>query len=195
MRQLKTPIDKATRLHYQARREFLTQTIAQRSGVTKPERNTLRSTEVHTSDAVHRFTNRRGVRAGHVAGLAISDEGAFALMSPLKFAMQTLQRGDRVSLFFYGPAVRALTKGFEARIKGPARPYDQAGPPTPDSGSYVRPDMLIAGLKAAGVKLYVCGSSMREYGVALEDLAFDAEVAEYDTFLSDSGTSDLHIYV
>lgn len=195
MRQLKTPIDRATRLHYQARREFLTQTVAQRSGVVKPERNTLRSTEVHTADATHRFANRRATRTGHTVGLAISDAGAYALMSPLKFAMQTVQRGDDVSLFFYGPAVRVLTKGFEARISSAARPFDQAGPPTPDEGGFVRTEMLIAGLTASGVKLYVCGSSMREFGVTMEDLAFKAEVAEYDTFLSDSKTSDLHIYV
>ncbi len=195
MRQLRTPMNRATGLHYRARREFLSQTIAQRSGMVKPEINTLRSTEVHTADATHRFTNRKGMRAGHSVGLAISDEDAFALMTPLKFAMQARQRGDSVSLFFYGPAVRAVTRGFEARIGGPARPFDQFGPPTPERGGYMRPELLIAGLKAAGVKLYVCGSSMREFGVTNDDLAFETEIAEYDSFLSNSETSDLHIYV
>ena len=189
------PIDQAARLHYQARREFLTQTVAQRSGVVNPERNTLRSTEVHTADATHRFANRRGTRAGHTMGLAISDSGAYALMSPLKFAMQTLQRGDHVSLFFYGPAVRVLAKGFQAALVGAARPFGQAGPPTPDEGGYIRPELLISGLKASGAKLYICGSSMREFGLTTDELAFDAETVEYDTFLSDSETSDLHIYV
>ncbi len=188
------PVDKGSK-HYRARREFLSQTVVQRAGLAKPEINTLRTTEVHTADATHRFANRKGTRAGHSVGLAISDPDAFALMAPLKFGIAARSRGDRVSLFFYGPAVRVLAHGFEARINGPSRPYGQLGPPTPEDGGYARPELLIAALEIGGAHVYVCGSSMREYGVTRDDLAFNADIAEYDTFLSRSETSDLHIYV
>ena len=64
-------------------------------------------------------------RAGPRLAAVISDPGLQELLSPLGFALAAALEGAEVSLYFQGPAVRVLAKGFTEKLHGPARPFSR----------------------------------------------------------------------
>lgn len=134
--------------------------------------------------------------SGHKLAAVISDDGLFELLSPLGFALGAALEGDEVSLYFLGPAVRVLAKGYKAKMHGPGRPFSRF----PRSGlakvGHIPPQDKITQLQELGAQLYACGPSMEHYKVALSDLAFgDVVVCEYLTFMEQMRSADIHLYV
>ena len=135
-------------------------------------------------------------RSGHKLAAVISDDGLFELLSPLGFALAAALEGDDVSIYFLGPAVRVLAKGYKAKMHGPGRPFSRV----PRSGlarvGHIPPQDKITQLQELGAQLYACGPSMDHYKVDQADLAFeDVIVSEYLTFMEQMHTADIHLYV
>ncbi len=154
--------------------------------------------DVVTEGGSQRFVIEKGVerRSGHKLAAIVSDDGLFELLSPLGFALGAALEGDDVSLYFLGPAVRVLAKGYVAKMHGVGRPFSRF----PRSGlakvGHVPPQDKIAQLLELGAKLYACGPSMAHYKVAAEDLMFDdITVCEYLTFMEQMHTADVHMSV
>ena len=107
-------------------------------------------------------------RAGPRLAAVISDPGLQELLSPLGFALAAALEGAEVSLYFQGPAVRVLAKGFTEKLHGPARPFSR----------------------------FARGPSMRHFKVAKSDLAFPGvTVAEYLTFMGTMARADIHLFI
>ncbi len=85
------------------------------------------------TSAQSRYIITKGTTApsGRRLAAVISDPGLEELLSPLGFALAAALEGIEVSLYFQGPAVRALAKGFTEKLRGWARP--SAG--SPERGS------------------------------------------------------------
>jgi len=81
----------------------------------------------------------RPPRPGQRLAAVISDPGLEELLSPLGFALAAALEGTGVSLYFQGPAVRVLAKGFTESCTGRAGPSaGSPGPGSPRPGTFRR---------------------------------------------------------
>jgi predicted peroxiredoxin/TusA-related sulfurtransferase len=126
----------------------------------------------------------------------ISDAGLEELLSPLAFALAAALEGSDVSLYFQGPAVRVLAKGFTEHLHGPGRPFSRLARAGLARAGHVRAQEKLRQLQALGGRLYACAGSMQHFKVARTDLAFsDVTVAEYLTFMEIMAHADINIFV
>ena len=79
----------------------------------------------HEPDLQRYFIAKREVAktAPRKLALVVSNPGLEELLSPLAFALAGALEGMEVAIYFQGPAVRALTKGFKAKLHGANRPF------------------------------------------------------------------------
>jgi len=135
-------------------------------------------------------------RAGPRLAAVISDPGLQELLSPLGFALAAALEGAEVSLYFQGPAVRVLAKGFTEKLHGPARPFSRFARAGLTRAGHVPAQQKIGQLQALGAHLFACGPSMRHFKVAKSDLAFPGvTVAEYLTFMGTMARADIHLFI
>lgn len=135
-------------------------------------------------------------RSGRRFAAVISDPGLEELLSPLGFALSAALEGVEVSLYFQGPAVRVLTRGFVDRLRGPSRPFSRFARSSLNAIGHIPAQEKIAQLQRLGAHLYACGPSMEHFKVRPVDLAFaGVTIAEYLTFMEVMANADIHIYV
>jgi len=153
--------------------------------------------DVVTDGATRRFVIEKGPDRRSTLKFAaiISDDGLFELLSPLGFALAAALEGHEVALYFQGPAVRILGRGFVAKMHGLGRPFSRF----PRAGlakiGHLPPEQKIAQLQELGARLYVCGPSMEHYKVDPDDLAFpDVTIASYPTFMEQMDSADIHLF-
>lgn len=145
-----------------------------------------------------RYTIRKGKprRTGRRFAAVISNPGLEELLSPLSFALAAALEGLDVSLYFQGPAVRVLTRGFVDKLSGPSRPFSRFARSGLVAQGHLPAQEKITQLQSLGAHIYVCGPSMQHFKVHPEDLAFEGvTVAEYMTFMEVMTTADINFYV
>lgn len=154
--------------------------------------------DVAADGKTRRFVIEKGPAQGPRRKLAaiISDHGLFELLSPLGFALAAALEGHEVVLYFQGPAVRILSRGFTAKMHGPGRPFSRFPRAGLAKAGHLPPEEKIAQLQHLGARLYACGPSMDHYKVELDDLAFaDVTIASYPTFMEQMDSSDIQLFV
>jgi predicted peroxiredoxin/TusA-related sulfurtransferase len=135
-------------------------------------------------------------RSGRRLAAVISDPGLEELLSPLGFALAGALEGIDVSLYFQGPAVRVLAKGFTEKLHGPSRPFSRFARAGLTKAGHIPAQEKIGQLQGLGARLYACGPSMRHFKVAKADLAFDeVTISEYLTFMEIMARADIHLFV
>lgn len=128
--------------------------------------------------------------------MVISNHGLEELLSPLGFALGAALEGIDVHLYFQGPAVRVLTKGFQPKLKGWARPFSRFAAAGMTKAGHIPAQEKLRQLRSLGAQLYLCGGSMQPFKVKREDLIFDdLPIVEYLTFMSIMEGADIHLYV
>jgi predicted peroxiredoxin/TusA-related sulfurtransferase len=133
-------------------------------------------------------------RSEHGYAAIISDDGLLELLSPLGFALGAALEGHDVVLYFQGPAVRVLAKGFTAKMHGAGRVFSRFPRNGLARSGHLAPQDKIGQLIQLGARIYACGPSMQHYRVAPEDLAFDdVTVAEYLTFIEQMDGADMQL--
>lgn len=126
----------------------------------------------------------------------LSDDGLFELLSPLGFALAAALEGHEVVLYFQGPAVRVLGRGFTAKMHGLGRPFSRFPRTELAKAGHLPPQEKLSQLQALGARLFACGPSMDHYRVDPDDLAFaDVTVASYPTFMEQMDSSAIHLFV
>jgi predicted peroxiredoxin/TusA-related sulfurtransferase len=126
----------------------------------------------------------------------ISDAGLEELLSPLGFALAAALEGSDVSLYFQGPAVRVLSKGFMEHLHGFNRPFSGFARAGLNKAGHIPAQEKIRQVQALGGCLYICGPSMQHFKVTKSDLAFDdVTVAEYLIFMEVMASADIHVFV
>lgn len=142
------------------------------------------------------ITKRPLGAAGKRFAAVISDAGLEELLSPLGFALAAALEGSDVSLYFQGPAVRVLRKGFTEHLHGFNRPFSRFARAGLNKAGHIPAQEKIRQLQALGAHLYICGPSMQHFKVTKNDLAFDGvTVAEYLTFMEVMASADIHVFV
>lgn len=126
----------------------------------------------------------------------ISDPGLEELLSPLAFALAAALEGSDVSLYFQGPAVRVLAKGFTEHLHGPSRPFSRFARAGLIKAGHIPAQHKLRQLQALGACLYACAGSMQHFKVAKTDLAFDnVTIAEYLTFMETMAHADINVFL
>lgn len=146
----------------------------------------------------HHFVIERGAEpeAGKRLAMIISGDGLLELLSPLGFALAAALESIEVHLFFQGPAVHVLAKGFRPRLRGWARPFSRLAASGMAKAGHLPAQTKLAQLRALGAKLYVCGPSMEHFKVARDQLIFeDLRIVEYLTFMSVMEEADIQLYL
>jgi len=142
------------------------------------------------------ITKRQLRPSGTRYAAVISDAGLEELLSPLAFALAAALEGSDVSLYFQGPAVRVLAKGFTEHLHGPGRPFSRFARAGLTRAGHIRAQEKLRQLQALGGHLYACAGSMQHFKVAKTDLAFnDVTIAEYLTFMEVMARADINVFI
>jgi predicted peroxiredoxin/TusA-related sulfurtransferase len=127
--------------------------------------------------------------------MVISDAGLEELISPLGFALGAALAGSEVCIYFQGPAVRVLKRGFKETLRGISRPFSGFARKGLAEVGHIPPQDKVRQLRRLGASFYICGPSMEHFGVRKDQLIFDdIVVSEYLTFLEVMGEADIQIY-
>lgn len=153
---------------------------------------------VERQDSLERYRIEKGASKANGQRLAmiISDEGLEELISPLGFALGAAVGGIGVSIYFQGPAVRVLKRGFKEKLGGLSRPFSGLARRQLAEAGHIPPQDKLRQLRELGGQLYICGPSMQHFKVRKDELIFDdVIVAEYLTYLEVMEGADIHIFV
>lgn len=148
-------------------------------------------------DAV-RYRVVKGARAGERRRLAfiISEPGLEELISPLGFALGAALAGIEVAIYFQGPAVKVLTRGFHETLGGLSKPFSGFARKGLTDIGHVPPQEKLRQLREHGAHFYICEPSMQHFGVEKSELIFDdVTSSEYVTFLEVLGKADIHFFL
>ena len=129
--------------------------------------------------------------------IIISRESLEDLISPLGFALAGSASDKDVSIFFQGPAVRVLQRGFKGQLSGWfAKPFSYFARRGMEAMGHEPPATKLQQLHDLGAKFFVCHPSMDVFGVKQSQIAFDnVTLCEYATFLHEmSGSSTIQLY-
>lgn len=143
-----------------------------------------------------RFLIEKGRRepGGKKLAMIVTAAGLEELLSPLGFALAAALEGIQVDLFFQGPAVRVLARGYRPRLAGWARPFSRFAAAAMNRAGHVPAQEKLAQLRALGARLWVCGPSMEHFGVRREELVFEElAVVEYLSFMAVMEQADIQL--
>jgi predicted peroxiredoxin/TusA-related sulfurtransferase len=116
--------------------------------------------------------------------MVISNPGLLELLSPLGFALGAALGGTDVYIYFQGPAVRVLKKGYKAKLGGLGRPFSGFARKGLAQAGHITPQDKLDQLKMLGAKIYACGPSMQRFKVSKNEFIYeDVIVSEYLTFI------------
>ena len=128
--------------------------------------------------------------------IILSNEGTEELLSPLGFAWAAALSGMDVSIYFQGPAVKVLEKGFKDRRSGLNALFSGATHRRLAGTGYISPREKIAELNRLGVVFYVCQPSLDHHRLKAKELMFDDIIlSEYLTFMQVVSGSDIKFYL
>ena len=128
--------------------------------------------------------------------IIISDKGLEELLSPLGFAWGAAVSGMEVHIYFQGPAVKVLEKGFKEKLKGFSSIFSGFARKGLSKIGHIPPQDKITELKKLGAKFYICQPSMDHFKVKKSDLIFsDITIAEYVTFIEVLNDSDIRFFL
>ena len=128
--------------------------------------------------------------------MVISSDGLDELLSPLGFALGAALEGMEVHLYFQGPAVHVLAKGFRPKLRGWARPFSRFAASGMAKAGHIPAQDKLRQLRSLGAHIYVCGGSMPAFKVRREDLIFeDLPIVEYLSFVPVLEDADIQLYV
>ena len=127
--------------------------------------------------------------------MVISVDGLEELLSPLGFALGAALEGIDVKLYFQGPGVRVLARGFHPKLRGWGRPFSRFAAAGMTKSGHIPAQEKLAQLRNLGAHIYVCGGSLDHFKVSREDFIYDdLQIVEYLTFMSIMEDADIHIY-
>ncbi|NNF68618.1 MAG: hypothetical protein HKN01_02515 [Acidimicrobiia bacterium] len=131
----------------------------------------------------------------HRMAAVISSDELTELLSPLGFALAAALEGLEVAVFFQGPGVRVLERGFEPHLKGWRRVFSGAARRGLEKSGHDHPQEKVRELLELGGKVYACGPSLERFHILEDMLAFDdVVIGEYVTFVNELDGADITMY-
>lgn len=146
----------------------------------------------------YQFKITKGEPVDHTRKLAIviSKNGLEDLLSPLGLAICCGLSGYEVNIYFQGPSVKVLTKGFKEKLPGFNSLFSVFARNGLNKAGHVPAQEKLKILQSLGAKFFVCQPSMQHFGVKEKDLVYeDLTFCEYLTFLEVYNTADLKFFL
>ncbi len=154
---------------------------------------------VEETDRERRYLIRKTdrPRSGPPWAFVISDPGLEELLSPLGFALAAALSGSEVALYFQGPGVRVLARGFRERLKGLHRaPFSRFARSGLANSGHPAPQEKLRQLRGLGARIYACGPSMEHFKVSAEELLFDdIRIAAYPSFAEEMDRAGVQVFL
>lgn len=162
------------------------------------EANKHRIIEAKAAEDRRRFVIEKGIGPdrNHSMAIVISTAGLEELLSPLGFALAAALEGVDVQLYFQGPGVRVLRRGFRPTLTGWwRRPFTRMAASGMTQAGHIAAQDKLHQLVALGARIHACAPSLDRFGVATEELLFDdiAQI-EYLTFMAIMKDADVQLY-
>ncbi len=146
-----------------------------------------------------RFTVEKGSSpvGGRSMALVISTDGLEELLSPLGFALAAALEGMPVDIYFQGPGVHVLRRGFRPKLSGWwRRPFSAFAASGMAASGHIAAQEKLRQLVSLGANLFVCAPSLDRFGVSVDEIIFeDVPQVEYLSFMAAMKDADVHIYV
>lgn len=127
--------------------------------------------------------------------IMISKPGLEDLFTPLSLALAGRMAGMETHVFFQGPGVRVLKKGFDERLSGIWAPFSGFARRQAARTGHIRPQEKLAELVELGAHLHACPLSLDQFGVPRDQLAFPVELAQYYGMLATFRESRTQIFL
>lgn len=158
--------------------------------------NKLVEVEKEADRETYRIEKGRPEEEGRQLALVVSDPGLEELLSPLAFGLAAALEGTRVSIYFQGPAVKVLSRGFKGSLRGFGRPFSGFARKGMAEIGHVPPQEKLSQLRELGAQFYMCAPSMDHFGVKKDELIFeDVILSEYLTFLEVMKRADIRFFL
>jgi TusA-related sulfurtransferase/predicted peroxiredoxin len=127
--------------------------------------------------------------------MVISNAGLEELLSPLGFALAAALEGTAVHLYFQGPAVRVLAKGYRPKLRGWGRPFSRFAAAGMEKTGHVSAQRKLQQLASLGAHIYLCGPSLQHFKVDTDRLILPGlPQVEYLSFVPIMEKADIQIY-
>jgi predicted peroxiredoxin len=128
--------------------------------------------------------------------MVISENELDKLISPLGLAICCIISGYEVNIYFQGPAVRVLKKGFKEKLPGFNSIFSGFARNGLEKMGNIPAQQKLKLLQKSGAKFYACQPSMEHFGVKEKDFAFEGvTLCEYLTFLEVYNNADLKFFL
>lgn len=133
---------------------------------------------------------------GKIFSIIISDKGLEELLSPLGFSVGAALSGYQVNIYFQGPAVKILEKGFKEKLKGFSSIFSGLARNGLSKIGHSPAQDKLRILEKYGAKFYVCQPSMEHFGLKERDIDFsNVVISEYFTFIEVLDKSDIKFFL
>jgi predicted peroxiredoxin len=156
----------------------------------------VRIVERKNNCTIYEFIKGQKINKDKKFAIVISENGLEQLLSPLGLAISCGLSGYNVNIYFQGPAVKVLTKGFKEKLPGFNSIFSGFARSGLEKIGHVPAQQKLKVLQELGAKFYVCQPSMEHFGAREKDFAFDNLIlCEYLTFLEVYNTADLKLFL
>jgi predicted peroxiredoxin len=133
---------------------------------------------------------------GKKYSIIISDKGLEELLSPLGFSIGAALSGYQVNIYFQGPAVKVIEKGFKEKLKGFNSIFSRFASNGLTKIGHPPVQEKLRILEKYGATFYVCQPSMDHFGLKEQNIAFsNIVICEYYTFLKVLEESDIKFFL
>jgi len=145
---------------------------------------------------IYQFEKTKEALSNKKFAIIISEKGLEELLSPLGYAWAAAVSGMEVNIYFQGPAVKIMKKGYKEKLKGFNTLFSRFARKELAKTGHIPPQEKLIELYKLGAKFYLCQPSMDHFKVKKSDLIFtDIITAEYITFLEVLNDSDMKFFL
>ncbi len=158
--------------------------------------NNIEIVENETAYKIYEIQKKQNTVSDKKFAIIISENGLEELISPLGFAWAAAVSGMDVHIYFQGPAVKIMKKGYKEKLKGISSIFSVFARKGLSKIGHIPPQDKVIELKKLGAQFYLCQPSMDHFKVKKSDLIFSNLVlAEYVTFMEVLNKADIKFYL
>jgi predicted peroxiredoxin len=145
---------------------------------------------------LYEFVKGPTIKKDRKLAMVISENELDKLISPLGLAICCIISGYEVNIYFQGPAVRLLKKGFKEKLPGFNAIFSVFARNGLEKMGNIPAQQKLQLLQKSGARFFACQPSMEHFGVNEKDFAFsDVTICEYLTFLEIYNVADLKFFL
>jgi predicted peroxiredoxin len=149
----------------------------------------IERTELHQT---YRVVKKKESLSGKRLALMVSEEGKEELISPIGLAWAAALSGMDVDIYFQGPAVKVLDRGYEESFNRSDKIFNGAARNGLDEIGHISTREKIEELHRLGARFYVCEPSMNYFKIKRSRLFLtEITMTEHQIFMQIVADADI----